>query len=89
MKMPYDMETVHWFIRDPTCSISRRVRELRYFEKQLIPADESRTFTFEIDPLRDLGFVDRDGRHFVEPGQYRIIVGNKQVGLIIRLAPSL
>lgn len=78
------METVHWFISDPACSISRLVKELKYFEKRLIPAGESHTFTFEIDPGRDLGFVDRDGRRFLEPGEYRIIVGGKLVSLTLK-----
>jgi beta-glucosidase len=77
------METVHWFINDPVCSVSRPVKELKHFEKQLIPVGESRTFSFEIDPLRDLGFVDRNGRRFVEPGDYFIIVGDKRVKLTL------
>ena len=31
-------ETVHWFISDPYCSITRPVKELKHFEKQLIKA---------------------------------------------------
>ena len=33
-------ETVHWFISDPYCSITRPVKELKHFEKQLIKAGE-------------------------------------------------
>jgi len=77
------METVHWYVNDPVCSISRPVKELRHFEKQSIPAGGSRTFSFEIDPLRDLGFVDRDGRRFVEPGDYFIIVGDRRVKITL------
>ena len=39
-------ETVHWFISDPYCSITRPVKELKYFEKQLIKVGETKTFRF-------------------------------------------
>jgi beta-glucosidase len=77
------IEVVHWFIRDPVCSISRPVKELKYFDKQLIPAGESRTFRFEIDPERDLSFVNRLGERFLEFGDYFIIAGDKQLKLTL------
>ena len=46
-------ETVHWFISDPYCSITRPVKELRHFEKQLIKAGETKTFRFDIDLERE------------------------------------
>ena len=49
-------ETVHWFISDPYCSITRPVKELKHFEKQLIRAGETKTFRFDIDLERDFGF---------------------------------
>lgn len=76
-------ETVHWFICDPASRITRPVKELKYFEKQLIPAGESRTFTFDIDPMRDLGFVDRTGRRYLDSGDYLIMVGTQQESLTV------
>lgn len=76
-------ETVHWFICDPYSRLTRPVKELKHFEKQLIRAGESRTFTFEIDPLRDLGFVDCDGNRFVESGEYYIIVKDQKVKISV------
>ena len=35
-------ETVHWFISDPYCSITRPVKELKHFEKQFIKVGERR-----------------------------------------------
>ena len=32
-------ETVYWFITDPYSTITRPVKELKYFEKQTIRAD--------------------------------------------------
>lgn len=73
------METVHWFICDPYSHITRPVRELKHFEKQMIRAGESRTFTFEIDPLRDLGFVNENGERYLDAGDYYIIAGDRKV----------
>ena len=67
-------ETVHWFISDPYCSITRPVKELKHFEKQLIKAGETKTFRFDIDLERDFGFVNEDGKRFLETGEYNIHV---------------
>lgn len=76
-------EVVQWFISDPYCSITRPNRELKHFEKQLLKAGETRTFRFEIDPMRDLSFVDADGHRFLETGDYYIQVKDRKVKLEI------
>lgn len=73
------VETVHWFISDPFCTISRPVKELKHFEKQMIKKGETKTFTYDIDLLQDFGFVDGDGKRFLESGDYYIIVKDKKV----------
>lgn len=73
------METVHWFISDPYCSITRPVKELKHFEKRLLKPGETTVFRFEIDPQRDLGFVNDTGERFLEEGDYYIIVKDKKV----------
>lgn len=72
-------ETVHWFIADPYCSITRPVKELKHFEKQLIKAGEKKTFRFDIDLERDFGFVNRDGKRFLETGEYNVLVKDQKV----------
>lgn len=72
-------ETVHWFVSDPYCSITRPVKELKYFEKIEIPAGEKRTFSFNVDLMRDFGFVDSDGKRFLETGDYYVSVVDKKV----------
>ena len=72
-------ETVHWFISDPYCSITRPVKELKHFEKQLIKAGETNTFRFDIDLERDFGFVNEDGKRFLEAGEYHILVQGQTV----------
>ena len=72
-------ETIHWFISDPYCSITRPVKELKFFEKQLIRCGETALFRFDIDLERDLGFIDRNGKRFLEAGEYYIIVKDQKV----------
>lgn len=76
-------EVVQWFISDPYCSITRPNCELKHFEKQLLKVGETRTFRFEIDPMRDLSFVDADGHRFLETGDYYIQVKDRKVKLEI------
>lgn len=73
------METVHWFISDPVSSISRPVKELKFFQKQFIRKGETKVFHFQIDPKRDLGFVNARGEKFVEEGDYYIIVKDQKI----------
>ncbi len=77
-------ETVQWYICDPVCSIARPVRELKHFEKVLLRPGESREFRFEINPRRDLGFVDGSGTARIEKGEYRIIVKDSTATLSVR-----
>ncbi len=77
------LETVHWFISDPVCSISRPVKELKFFEKKLIKAGETVVFKFELEPLKDLGFVNSNGDNFIEAGDYYIIVKDKKIKLTL------
>lgn len=77
------VETVHWFIQDPVSTISRPIKELKYFEKQLLKKGETKTYKFEVDLQRDLSFVDGDGKRFLENGEYNIIVKNKKIKIEI------
>jgi len=72
-------ETVLWYINDPACSISRPMKELKFFEKKEIGAGAKSVYQFEIDPNRDLSYVDADGKRFLEKGDYFVIVKDKKV----------
>jgi len=74
-------EAVLWFVSDPVSSITRPIKELRHFEKQLIHRGETRTFTFDIDPLRDLSYRNGDGHQLLEAGTYEIMVDNQKIAL--------
>ena len=70
-------ETVFWFIRDPVASITRPLKELKFFEQASLAPGASRVFRFEIEPLRDLSFPDADGRRVLEPGTIVLMSGNR------------
>ncbi|MDL2221359.1 fibronectin type III-like domain-contianing protein [Parabacteroides sp. OttesenSCG-928-N08] len=72
-------ETIHWFISDPACSISRPLKELKHFEKRLLKAGVTAVFRFEIDPEQHFSYVDHEGTRFTESGDYFIIVKDKRV----------
>lgn len=70
---------MHWFVSDPVSTVSRPVKELKHFEKQFLKKGETKTFSFDVDLVRDFGFVDTDGNRSVEPGTYYVTVKDKQV----------
>ncbi len=74
-------EAVLWYVDDPVASVSQPVRKLKHFEKRWIPAGGEAVFVFEIDPQRDLSFVDRTGQSHLEPGEFIIRVADQSISL--------
>jgi len=72
-------ETVLWYINDPACSISRPMKELKYFEKKELAAGAKTTYKFEIDPMRDLSYTNADGKRLLEAGDYFVMVNKQKV----------
>ncbi|TKB96917.1 glycoside hydrolase family 3 N-terminal domain-containing protein [Pedobacter cryophilus] len=72
-------ETVLWYVSDPSASITRPLKELKYFEKKELKIGEKRKFVFEIDPLRDLSFPDGTGKRHLEAGDFYLMVNNQKV----------
>ena len=78
------METVLWFVQDPYCQvITRPERELKYFEKRLVKAGETEIFRFTVDPVRDLGYLDGNGKAFLCPGAFHILAGDQDLQLML------
>ena len=67
------------YIRDKVAESTRPVKELKHFEKQLIKAGETKTFRFDIVLERVFGFVNEDGKRFLEAGEYNIHVQGQTV----------
>ena len=78
------VETVFWFIRDPAASITRPLKELKFFEQASLAAGASRVFRFDLDPLRDLSFPDGDGRRILEPGEIVLSTGGQQTSFRVQ-----
>jgi beta-glucosidase len=72
-------ETAFWFTADPVASITRPIKELKFFEKQELKAGETKTFKFEIDPVRDLSFPDSDGIRHLESGDFFLMINNQKI----------
>ena len=73
------LETVHWYISDPVCTISRPIKELKYFEKKEIVSGGKLKYRFEIEPMRDLSYSNSDGKRFLEAGEYFVMVNDQKV----------
>lgn len=72
-------ETMLWYISHPAASISRPMKELKFFEKKQIDAGKKVSYQFEIDPMRDLAFPDADGKLHLEAGTYYLMAGKEKV----------
>jgi beta-glucosidase len=72
-------EVVQLYIRDPVASMTRPVRELKGFHRITLRPGERRRVEFELGP-EHLGFYNREMRFVVEPGEFKIYVGNSSVG---------
>lgn len=67
-------EVVQLYIRDTFSSVTRPVKELKGFEKVMVPPGESRTVSLEITPA-SLAFYDAGMNYVVEPGDFEIMIG--------------
>ncbi len=72
-------ETALWFIADPVASITRPIKELKFFEKENFKVGEKRIFQFEIDPMRDLSFPDANGIRQLESGDFYVMINNQKI----------
>lgn len=72
-------EVVQLYIRDVAASRTRPVRELKGFERVTLQPGEKRRITFTLAP-EHLGFYNREMRFMVEPGEFKVFVGNSSEG---------
>ncbi len=65
------------YIRDVACSEGARpAQELRGWQRLTLTPGETRTVEFALTD-EVLGFVDREGRHSVEPGEFRVWIASQ------------
>ena len=74
------VEVAQLYVRALVGSVTRPVKELKYFERIALEAGESREITFEL-PVRELAFWNMDMEKVVEPGAFRLwIAGDSASG---------
>ncbi len=67
-------EVVQWYIHDHFANAARPIKELKYFEKEIIKAGETKTFNFEISTEK-LKYYDHNEEYVAEPGSFSVMVG--------------
>ncbi len=71
-------EVVQLYIRDLFASVSRPVKELKGFQRITLAAGEKKKVEFSLSHSM-LGFYNFDSKFVVEPGQFKLWVGNSSV----------
>jgi beta-glucosidase len=72
-------EVVQLYIQDVASSRTRAVRELKGFERVTLRPGEKRRVEFTLGP-EHLGFYNSEMRFVVEPGAFKVFVGDSSVG---------
>jgi beta-glucosidase len=68
-------EVVQLYIRDMAASVTRPVRELKSFQRVTLQPGTKRRLEFNLGP-EQLGFYNREMRFVVEPGEFKVMIGN-------------
>lgn len=68
-------DVVHLFSQDLVASVTPAVDRLEDFKRVVIGAGETLEVRFEL-PVDQLGFIDRDNKYTVEPGDFRLRSGD-------------
>lgn len=75
-------EIVQLYLSDLVASVTPAVRQLKGFQKVDLRPGQTQTVRFELG-WDDLAFIGRDNKPVVEPGQFRISVGELSVMLTV------
>jgi beta-glucosidase len=74
-------EVVQLYIRDLVATMTRPVKELKGFQRVSLQPGEKRRVEFVLGP-EHLGFWNREMKYIVEPGEFRVMVGNNSVDVL-------
>jgi beta-glucosidase len=66
--------TLFLFVRDPVASVARPLLELKGVQKAVLAAGERKILTWRL-PVKDLSFVGQNLDRVLEPGRFKIHVG--------------
>jgi beta-glucosidase len=72
-------EVAQLYLRDVAASVTRPVKELKGFQRITLRPGEKRRVEFTLSP-EHFGFWNRENRFIVEPGDFKVTVGNSSEG---------
>jgi beta-glucosidase len=75
-------ETVLLYLNDVAASVTRPVRQLKAFKKVELEPGQEQSLSFALTP-RDLSFIGIDMKRIVEPGEFKVMVGNETAGFSV------
>ncbi|NIJ43836.1 beta-glucosidase [Wenyingzhuangia heitensis] len=70
-------KAIELYSKDEYASIAPSVKRLRKYKKIALKAGETKTVTFQLN-AKDMSFVNQQLQRVTEPGNFRLIIGNKQ-----------
>lgn len=76
-------EVVQLYLEDVIASVATPVQSLRGFQKAALQPGETRTFTFTVKP-EHFALFDQHGRRVIEPGEFRVLVGQSSADIRLR-----
>jgi beta-glucosidase len=75
-------ETVLLYLNDVAASVTRPVKQLKAFRKVELEPGQEQSLSFTLTP-RDLSFIGVDMKRIVEPGEFKVMVGNETAGFFV------
>jgi beta-glucosidase len=72
-------EVAQLYMRDVAASVTRPVKELKGFQRITLQPGEKRRVEFTLSP-EHFGFWNHENRFIVEPGDFKVTVGNSSEG---------
>lgn len=75
-------ETVLLYINDVAASVTRPNKQLKAFKKVELNPGQTEMLSFTLTP-HDLSFIGVDLKRIVEPGDFKVMVGNETVGFTV------
>jgi len=75
-------ETVLVYINDVAATVTRPSRQLKAFKKVELAPGQTQTLDFTLRP-EDLSFIGVDLKRVIEPGEFKIMVGNETVSFTL------
>jgi len=70
------------YINDVAASVTRPNKQLKAFKKVELNSGQSERLSFTLTP-RDLSFIGVDLKRIVEPGDFKVMIGNEIAGFTV------